>query len=125
MKKSLFYLFIMGIMVMFFNYDVQAQNVVRTSHPSSADPATFNRKAAPLPIPNDPSSGFVRGGSVKPPAPVPTTTPPKQQTQQEKVLRSINERLAYLKTLPNPTDKEKQELVKLNEYLLVIKNNSK
>ena len=125
MKKSLFYPFIMGIMVMFFNCEVQAQNVVRTSQPSSAYPAKFNRKTAPLPIPNDPSSGFVRGGSVKPPAPVPTTTPPKQQTQQEKVLRSINERLAYLKTLPNPTDKEKQELVKLNEYLLVIKNNSK
>lgn len=125
MKKQLFYLFVMGIMVMFFNYGVHAQNVVRTNQPSSVDPAKYNRKTAPLPIPNDPSSGFVRGGSVKPPALVPTSTPPKQQTQQEKVLRSINERLAYLKNLPNPTDKEKQEIVKLNEYLLAIKNNSK
>lgn len=125
MKKQFFYLFVIGMIIMFFNYNVLAQNVVRTNRSSSSDAASFNRKTAPLPIPNDPSSGFVRGGSVKPPALVPTSTPPKQQTQQEKMLRSINERLAYLKNLPNPTDKEKQEIVKLNEYLLAIKNNSK
>lgn len=111
--------------VVFPNMEYKRTNQKGVEIPPDKNKAWLSVNGASAPtsnttsIPKNPSAGLRKAAPLPQPKPAPQTTLADYKT---KVVTAINQRLAELQKIKQPTESDKAEIAKLKKYLLDAQN---